>query len=113
MWFNKKIKGIIEEKNEFKAYCNNGMNTALDNCLRNLQVRLNSERKMKNFKVLSAKKNFFNKIAGKFNDTHKNAKACWSFMKIFLNNKKILLIPPVVYITLIPSKQISKRLVFL
>ena len=100
MWFNKKIKGIIEEKNEFKAYCN-------------LQVRLNSERKMKNFKVLSAKKNFFNKIAGKFNDTHKNAKACWSFMKIFLNNKKILLIPPVVYITLIPSKQISKRLVFL
>ena len=62
MWFNKKIKGIIEEKNEFKAYCNNGTNTALDNCLRNLQVRLNSERKMKNFKVLSAKKNFFNKI---------------------------------------------------
>ena len=41
--FNKKIKGIIQEKKNhtFKAYCNNSSNTALKNSLRNLQVCLN------------------------------------------------------------------------
>ena len=40
------------------------------------------------------KKNFYNKIANKLNDTQKNAKAYWSVIKLLLNNKKIPLIPP-------------------
>ena len=41
-WFNKEIKGIIQdENNAFKAYCNNSSNTALKNRLRHPQVRLN------------------------------------------------------------------------
>ena len=42
-WFNKKIKRIIQEKNNtFKVYRNNSSNTASENGLRNLQVHLNS-----------------------------------------------------------------------
>ena len=40
------------------------------------------------------KKNFYNKIANKLNDTQKNAKAYWSVIKMLLNNKKIPFIPP-------------------
>ena len=58
---------------------------------------------MKNFKVLIAKRNFFNKIARILNDTHKNAKAYWSLIKMFVDNKKLPLIPPLVYITIIAS----------
>ena len=68
-WFNKKIKGTIQEKNNaFKVYRNNSSNTVLKTRLRNLQVRLNNS-------IECAKEKFYNKIANKLNDTQKNAKA--------------------------------------
>ena len=43
LWFNKKMKGLIQEKsNAFKSYHNNISNTTLKNGVKNLQVRLNS-----------------------------------------------------------------------
>ena len=58
----------------------------LKNCLRNLQVRLNSLTEW-------AKEKFYNKTVNKLNGTQENAKAYWSLIKMFLNNKKIPLIP--------------------
>ena len=56
-WFNKKTKGIIQEKdNVFKIYCNNSSNIDLKNCLRNLQVHLNCS-------IECGKEKFYNKIA--------------------------------------------------
>ena len=53
--FNKKIKGIIQEKNNaFKAYRNNSGNTVL--------VCLNSS-------IKCTKEKFYNKIASELNDT--------------------------------------------
>ena len=62
----------------------------MKNRLRKLQVRLNCS-------IECAKERFYNEIVNKLNDTQKNAKAYWSLIKMFLNNKKIPLIPPLYY----------------
>ena len=87
----KKWKEEFRKKNNaFKVYRYNSSNTALKNYLRNLQVRLNSS-------IECVKEKFYNKIANKLNYTQKNTKAYWSLIKMFLNNKKIPLIPPLCY----------------
>ena len=79
-WFNKKIKGINQEKiMPLRKYLNS--NIVLKTCLRSVQVRLNSS-------IECAKEKFCSKIANELNDTQKNAKACWSLIKMLLNNKK-------------------------
>ena len=78
-WFNKKITGIIQEKNNaFKVYCNNSSNIVLKTRL-SLQVCLNNS-------IECAKEKFYNKIANKLNDTLKNVKAYWSLIKMLFNN---------------------------
>ena len=68
-WFNKNIKGIIQEKNNaFKVYRNNSSNIVLKTGLRSLQVRLNNS-------IKCAKEKVYNKLANKLNDNQKNAKA--------------------------------------
>ena len=64
---------------------NNSSNTASKNCLRNLQVRLNSL-------IECAKEKLHNKIANKLNDTQNNAKAYWSLIRMFLYDQEL---PPV------------------
>ena len=72
---------MIQEKiNAFKVYGSDSNNTALKNRLTNLQVRV--------------KEKFYCKIASKLSDNQKNAKAYWSLIKMFLNNKEIPLVPP-------------------
>ena len=56
----------------------------------NFQVCLNSS-------FECAKEKFCNKVANKLNDVYQNAKAFWSLLKLFLNNKNIPLIPPLYY----------------
>ena len=90
-WSNKKIKGIIQEKNKtFKVYHHNSSNIVLKTRLRSLQVRLNNS-------IGCAKETFYNKIANKLNHTQKNAKAYCSLIEMLLNNKKIPLIPSLYY----------------
>ena len=82
------MKGIIL-KNAFKSYRNNSSNTTLKNRLRHLEIRLNIS--------IKYSKTFYHKIVNKLNDTQKNAQAYWFFIKMILNNKKIPLIPTLLY----------------
>ena len=44
--------------------------------------------------INTAKQNYYSKIVEKFQNTQASSKAYWSLLKIFLNNKKIPIIPP-------------------
>ena len=41
-----------------------------------------------------SKQKYFSRIASKLTMTRKSPKTYWSLLKVFLNNKKILIIPP-------------------
>ena len=71
------------KNNAFTAYRNTSSNTAVKNCLKNLQVCF------LNTSIECAKVKYYRKIANKLNNTRKTAKAYWSFMKISLHDKKI------------------------
>ena len=44
--------------------------------------------------IESSKERYYARIANRLNNTQKSSKTYWSLLKIFLNNKKITLIPP-------------------
>ena len=44
--------------------------------------------------INTAKQNFYSKIVEKLQNTQRSSKAYWSLLKIFLNNKKTPIIPP-------------------
>ena len=44
--------------------------------------------------INTAKQKFYSKIVEKLQNTQRSSKAYWSLLKIFLNNKKIPIIPP-------------------
>ena len=44
--------------------------------------------------IESSKERYYTRIANRLNNTQKISKTYWSLLKIFLNNKKIPLIPP-------------------
>ena len=44
--------------------------------------------------IESSKERYYARIANRLNNTQKSSKTYWSLLKIFLNNKKIPLIPP-------------------
>ena len=56
-------------------------------CLNNLNDRLV-------LSINTAKQSYCSKIVEKLQNTQRSSKAYWSLLKIFLNNKKILIIPP-------------------
>ena len=56
-------------------------------CLNNLNDRCT-------LLINTAKQNYYSKIVGKLQNTQRSSKAYWSLLKIFLNNKKIPIIPP-------------------
>ena len=90
-WFNKKIKALIQEKNvAFKNYRNNSSNIALKCRLKYLQTCLNAS-------IEVAKEKYYHNTVNKLMNTQKNSKVYWYLLKIFLNNKKIPIIPPLFY----------------
>ena len=85
-WFNKKIRTSIKEKNTAFNRCrNNSSNLELKRHLKFLQENSNTSTES------------YNRIANKLSNTQKNSRNYWSLMKIFLNNKKIPLIPHLYY----------------
>ena len=44
--------------------------------------------------INTAKQNYYSKIVEKLQNTQSSSKAYWSLLKIFLNNKKMSIIPP-------------------
>ena len=86
--FNKKIKAIIQEKNvAFKNYRNNSGIIDLKCRLKYLQTCLNAS-------IEVAKEKYCHNTVNKLMNTQKNYKSYWSLLKIFLNNMKIPIIPP-------------------
>ena len=87
-WFNSKIKHFIQEKNNsYQLYRNNRANVCFRNRLNFLQDSL------KNLIVMSKQK-YYSRIANKLTMTRKSPKTSWPLLKLFLNNKKIPIIPP-------------------
>ena len=90
-WFNKKIRALIQEKNvAFKNYRNNRGNIDLKCRLKYLQTCLNAS-------IEVAKEKYYHNTVNKLMNTQKNSKVYWYLLKIFLNNKKIPIIPPLFY----------------
>ena len=87
-WFNKRIKSLIQEGPLLlETFRKNRKNVEIITCLNNLNDRLA-------LLINTAKQHFYTKIVGKLQNTQRSSKAYWSLHKIFLNNKKISIIPP-------------------
>ena len=79
-WFNRTIKSLIQEKKDtFNKYRKSK---------NNIQEKLNSF-------IGVSKQNYYSRMSAKLTKFHKSSKAYWPLLKIFLNNKKIPLIPPI------------------
>ena len=86
-WFNNRIKTLIQDKHATdKIFRHNKDNPDLIYRLKFFQERLSTS-------VESSKERYYARIASRLNNTQKSSKTYWSLVKIFLNYKKIRLIP--------------------
>ena len=87
-WFNRKIKLLINEKlRTYNAYRKNIGNSQLRKNLSSLQQRLRDL-------IDDSKQKYFSRLTHKLSTIQKSSKAYWALLKIFLNNRKIPVIPP-------------------
>ena len=87
-WFNKRIKSLIQEGALLlETFQKNRNNVEVITSLNNFNDRLA-------LLIKTAKQNFYSKIVEKLQNTQRSSKAYWPLLKIFLNNKKIPIIPP-------------------
>ena len=87
-WFNNRIKTLIQENDAtYKIYRHSKDNPDLIFRLIFLQGRLSTS-------IESSKERYYATIANRLNNTHLSTKTYRSLLKIFLNNKRIPLIPP-------------------
>ena len=87
-WFNSQIISFSQAKNKvFKSYRKSKTNIQLLNKLNILQERVNGF-------ITKSKNNHYEHMANKLKNLQINSKWYWSFLKCFLNNIKIPLIPP-------------------
>ena len=87
-WFNGKIKLLINEKlRTYNVYHKNIENNQLCKNLSSLQQRLHDL-------IDDSKQKYFLRLTQKLNTIQKSTKAYWALLKIFLNNRKIPVIPP-------------------
>ena len=88
-WINSKIKDLIQEKNiAKKCYFQNNKVIQLFRrfqCIQNLLTATTEK----------FKEQFYSRISTKLIDPTKIPKEYWSILKTYLNNKKILCIPPI------------------
>ena len=89
LWINSKIKGLIQEKNiAKKCYFLNNKDIQLFRrfqCIQNLLTAT----------IEKSKEQFYSRISTKLMDPIISSKTYRSILKTFLNNKKILCIPPI------------------
>ena len=89
-WFTKKIKNLIQEKNNvYKSYQNSKNNNNIHYLrrLKVLQVELHNA-------IEVSKLNYYSRITYKLTQIQKITKVYWTLLKRFFNNKKIPVIPP-------------------
>ena len=90
-WFNTKIKLLINEKlGTYNAYCKNIGNSQLRKNLSPLQQRLHDL-------IDNSKQKYILSLTQKLNTIQKSTKAYWALLEFFLNNRKILVIPPLLH----------------
>ena len=70
-----------------ETFQKNRKNVEIITCLNNLNDRLA-------VLINTAKRNYYSNIVKKLQNTQRSSNAYWSLLKIFLNNKKIPIIPP-------------------
>ena len=91
-WFNGKIKSLINEKlRTYNAYRKNIGNSQLRKNLSSLQQWLRDL-------IDDSKLKYFSSLTHKLNTIQESTKAYWALLKIFLNNLKIPVIPPLFHI---------------
>ena len=87
-WFNGKIKSLFNEKlRTYSAYRKNIDNIQLRKNLSLLQQRLRDL-------TDDSKQKYFLKLTQKLITNQKSTEAYWALLKIFLNNRKIVVIAP-------------------
>ena len=87
-WFTGKIKSLINEKlRTYNAYRKNIGNSQLRKNLSSLQQRLRDL-------IDDSKQKYFSRLTHKLSTIQKSSKAYWALLKIFLNHRKIHVIPP-------------------
>ena len=87
-WFNGKIKSLINEKlRTYNAYRKNIGSSQLRKNLSSLQQRLHDL-------IDDSKQKYFLRLTQKLYTIQKGTKAYWALLKIFLNIRKIPVIPP-------------------
>ena len=93
-WINKDLmskKELIHVKNQaYKSYRQNKNNTFSVHQFELLQSKLN-------FLIEKSKSHYYARLSIKLSDPTTSPKSCWSIFKKFLNNKKILCIPPLLH----------------
>ena len=88
VWMNELIKSKIEKKNMlYKQYIQNGRFESDFDLVKNLITEVNEL-------VSSAKTLYYENLAKKLNNPLLQPKTYWSILKTFYNDKKIVLIPP-------------------
>ena len=84
----KRIKTLIQEGTLLlETFRKNRNNVKIITCLNNLDDRWA-------LLINTPKQNFYSEIVEKLQNTQRSSNAYWSLLKIFLNNKKIPIIPP-------------------
>ena len=87
-WFNKRIVYLIQEGTSLLVtFRKNRNNIEIITCLNNRNDGLA-------LLINTAKQNYNSQIVEKFQNTQRSSKAYWPLLKIFLNNEKIPIIPP-------------------
>ena len=83
-WYNERIKSLMQEGTLFpETFRKNRNNVEIITCLNNLNDCFT-------LLINTAKQNYYSKIIGKLQNSHRSSKAYSSLLKIFLNNKKYL-----------------------
>ena len=86
-WFNKRTESLIQEGTLFLETVRNNRNNV------EIIARLNNLNNQLALLINTAKQNYYSKIVEKLQNTQRSSKAYWSLLRIFLNNKKIPIIP--------------------
>ena len=87
-WMNNEIKKLINEKNlAYKSYCRFNRDVFLFEKFKFLQNQLIVS-------IDNSKQTYCSKLSTKLNNPVTSSKTYWSILKSFLNDKKILDIPP-------------------
>ena len=90
-WINKNEKQLISEQNEmYKRYVKEIKTPKAFGKVKCLQNELNSI-------IESNKQKYYTRLSNKLIDPMANTKFYWSALKMFLNNKKIPCIPPLIH----------------